>query len=63
MAPARHEDDNAETEYHSTPKSYYRQMYYETIDLMSSFILKRFDQPDLQSFTRFAVKCSKGSAI
>ena len=49
-APARHEDGIAEPEYHSTPKSYYRQIYYETIDLISSFILKRFDQPGLKTY-------------
>ena len=34
----------------STPKSYYRQIYYETLDLISSFILQRFDQPGLKTY-------------
>ena len=46
---ARHEDGIAEPEY-STPKSYYRQIYYQTIDLISSFILKRFDRPGLKTY-------------
>ena len=49
-APARYEDGIAEPEYSSTPKGYYKQMYYETIDLISSFILKRFDQPGLRTY-------------
>ena len=35
----------AEPEYHSTPKSFHTQMYYETIHLITIIILQRFDQP------------------
>ena len=32
--PVRHEDGNAVAEFHSTPKDYYRQIYYEALDLI-----------------------------
>ena len=48
--PSRYEDGIAEAEYCSIQKSYYRQVNYETIDLISSFILQRFDQPGLKTY-------------
>ena len=58
-----HEDGIAEPEYHSTPKNYYRQIYYENIDFISSFILKKFDQPGLKTYTvlqDLLLKAAKG---
>jgi len=44
------DDGTATPEFHSTPKTYYRQIYYETIDLAASFILQWFDQPGLKTY-------------
>ena len=43
--PARYEDGNAAAEFHLTPKDYYRQIYYESLDLIVQSIKDRFDQP------------------
>ena len=41
--PVRYEDGNAEAEFHSTPKDYYRQIYYEALDLIVQSIKDRFE--------------------
>ena len=37
-------------EFPSCPKAYYKQIYYETLDLITSFILQRFDQPGFRTY-------------
>ena len=49
-APARYEDGAASSEFPSCPKAYYKQIYYETLDLIVSFILQRFDQPGFRTY-------------
>ena len=48
--PARYEDGIAPSVFLSCPKSHYRQIYYEAPDLISSFILQRFDQPGFRTY-------------
>ena len=48
--PARYEDGIGPSDFPSCPKTYYRQIYYETLDLISSFILQRFDQPGFRTY-------------
>jgi hypothetical protein len=43
--PPRYEDGKAAPEFHSTPKDYYRSIYYEALDLITQTIKDRFDQP------------------
>ena len=43
--PIRYEDGNAAVEFHSNPKDYYRQIYYEALDLIVQSIKDRFEQP------------------
>ena len=49
-APARYEDGAASSEFPSCPKAYYKQIHYETLDLIVSFILQRFDQPGFRTY-------------
>ena len=49
-APARYEDGAASSEFPSCPKAYYKQIYYETLDLIVSFILQRFDQRGFRTY-------------
>ena len=42
--PIRYEDGNAAAEFHSNPKDYYRQIYYEALDLIVQSIKDRFEQ-------------------
>jgi len=49
-SPSRLDDGTAAPEFHPAPKTYYRQIYYETIDLAASFILQWFDQPALKTY-------------
>ena len=48
--PARYEDGAAPSEFPSCPKAHYRQIYYQTLDLITSFILQRFDQPGYRTY-------------
>ena len=41
----RYDDGHSEGDFHSTPKAYFRQSYYEAIDLVVGCIENRFDQP------------------
>ena len=43
--PRRLDDGLSDAEFHATPKSYYRQQYFEALDLIVSCIDDRFDQP------------------
>ena len=44
--PVRYEEGNAVAEFHSTPKDYYRQIYFEALDLIVRSIKDRFEQPE-----------------
>ena len=41
----RYDDGHSEGDFHSTSKAYFRQSYYEAIDLVVGCIENRFDQP------------------
>ena len=43
--PRRLDDGLSDAEFHATPKSYYRQLYFKALDLIVSCIDDRFDQP------------------
>ena len=49
--PAKYEDGVALSEFPSCPKAHYKQIYYETLDLITSFILQRFDQPGFRTYS------------
>jgi len=42
--PRRYEEGEASSEFHTNPKEYFRQLYYEAIDLIMSSIKERFEQ-------------------
>ena len=44
-APRRFEDGLAEGDFHTDTKAYYRQHYFEAVDLVVNCIKERFDQP------------------
>lgn len=48
--PMRYEEGSAAPEYHSTPETLYRQVYYEALDLAVQTINDRFDQPGYRSY-------------
>ena len=48
--PLRYESGKAPAEYHSTPKVYYRQIFYEALDLITQAIESRFDQPGYRTY-------------
>jgi len=48
--PARYEDGIGLFDFPSCLKTYYRQIYYEILNLISSFILQRFDQPGFRTY-------------
>ena len=43
--PRRPEVGSSEPEHPSSPKEYYKQIYYEALDLVINYIQSRFDQP------------------
>ena len=47
---ARYEDGITPSDFPSCPKTHHRQIYYETLDLISSFILQRFDQSGFRTY-------------
>ena len=44
-APRRYDDGSAHGDFHADPKAYYRQHYFEAIDLVVNCITDRFQQP------------------
>ena len=48
--PKRFEQGNAPAEFHSTPKSHYRQVYYEALDLLVQAIEDRFNQSGYRTY-------------
>ena len=45
--PPRRYDSDSDPHCHQTPDDYYRQMYFEVIDVIKSEIARRFDQGSL----------------
>ena len=61
--PKRYDDGLAEAEFHNDPKSYYRQHYFEAIDLAINCIQGRFQQPGYQIYSnleQLLLKASQG---
>jgi hypothetical protein len=50
--PKRLDDGNSEGDYPDSPKVFYRQQYYEALDLIISTINDRFDQPGYKVYTQ-----------
>ena len=50
--PARYEFGSASAEFHSSPESFYRQFYFEAIDLIVQTINDRFDQLGYKMYQR-----------
>lgn len=48
--PARCESGEASPEFHSTPEVYYRQLYYEAVDLITQAIERRYNQPGYKTY-------------
>ena len=48
--PARYETGSAPAEFHSTPESFFRQIYFEAIDLLVEAISDRFDQVGYRTY-------------
>ena len=49
--PKRFDDGTSAGDFHSTPKEYYRQHYYEAIDTITTCITDRFDQPGYRIYS------------
>ena len=43
--PRRYDDGLSDGDFHDTPASFYKQKYFEVLDLMINCIEQRFDQP------------------
>ena len=43
--PQRYESGSAEPEFHDSPKAYFKVSYFEGLDLVTTSIQERFDQP------------------
>ena len=57
--PLRYESGKAPAEYHSTPKVYYRQIFYEALDLITQAIESRFDHLDIEHIDAWKILSSK----
>ncbi len=60
--PRRIDDGTSAGDFHSTPKEYYRQHYYEAIDMIVTCIVNRFDQPGYRVYSeveQLLLKASK----
>ena len=49
--PRRYDDGISEGDFHITPKAYFRQSYYEAIDVVVGCIENRFDQPGYRIYS------------
>ena len=61
--PSRFETEQAPAEFHSTPKDYYRQKYFEAMDHIVQAITDRFDQEDIVVYLdteQLLLKCVRG---
>ncbi len=64
--PARYDDGLSSGDYHDTQKGYYRQHYFEALDLTINCILNRFDQPGYKIYSTLETlltKSCKGEEI
>ena len=50
--PRRYEEGEADSEFHTDPKAYFRQLYYEAVDLAVSSIKDRFQQPGYEVYSK-----------
>ncbi len=50
VRPKRHDDGNHPGDFHDTPEAYYRQIYFEALDLIINCTEERFDQPGYRVF-------------
>ncbi len=50
--PRRYEEGEADWEFHADPKDYFRQIYYEAIDLAITSIKERFQQPGYEVYSK-----------
>ena len=48
--PRRYNDGLSDGDFHDTPASFYKQKYFEALDLMINCIEQRFDQPGYRIF-------------
>jgi hypothetical protein len=61
--PSRYERGEADSEFHDNPKAYFRQHYYEAIDLIVNCIQDRFHQPGYKVYSnleQLLLKASEG---
>ncbi|XP_063436645.1 zinc finger MYM-type protein 1-like [Mytilus trossulus] len=61
--PSRFETGTATAEFHSTPKDFYRQKYYQAVDHIVQAITNRFEQEDFTIYLnteQVLLKCTKG---
>ena len=61
--PSRFGTEQAPAEFHSTPKDYYRQIYFEAMDHIVQAITDRFDQEDFVVYLdteQLLLKCVRG---
>ena len=49
--PARYEPGSAEAHFHDDPKGFFRQIFYEVLDLLTAGIRSRFDQPGYKVYS------------
>lgn len=49
--PRRYEEGTSDGDFHETPKQYFRQHYFEAIDLIVNCIQDRFDQPGYKVYS------------
>ena len=49
-APKRYDDGSAQPEFFDDPKPFYRQQFYEALDLVITGINERFDQPGYKMY-------------
>ncbi len=57
--PARYDDGLSQAEFHDNPKSYFRQIYFEALDLIISCITDRFSQPGYEIYKSIESVLSK----
>ena len=49
--PRRYEEGSSSGDFHETPKNYYKQHYFEAIDLLINCIQERFNQPGYKVYS------------
>ena len=65
--PKRYDDGLSSGTFHDSPKSYYRQLYYEAIDNIVSCLNDRFDQPGYRIYSNLeqllVKECQKKKSV